>query len=162
MIDTPAAARLKQFEDVLAAFLLSLVWLAIRLIGSFAEINRVNSALLSANDALEQRVEERTRELKDAQSELLDAARQAGMAEIATNVLHNVGNVLNSVNISADLVTRKLGLEGGEALVTLFEGNFEYFEVFAFDHFIDVGTFYFAGKLHAIFVITYSNDVLVI
>ena len=30
------------------------------------------------------------------------------MAEIATNVLHNVGNVLNSVNISADLVSRKL------------------------------------------------------
>jgi len=30
------------------------------------------------------------------------------MAEIATNVLHNVGNVLNSVNISADLVARKL------------------------------------------------------
>ena len=26
------------------------------------------------------------------------------MAEIATNVLHNIGNVLNSVNISATLV----------------------------------------------------------
>ncbi len=38
----------------------------------------------------------------------MDTARQAGMAEIATNVLHNVGNVLNSVNISADLVSRKL------------------------------------------------------
>ena len=88
--------------------MLSLVWLAIRLIGSFAEINRVNNALQTANDALEQRVEERTRELRDAQSELLDAARQAGMAEIATNVLHNVGNVLNSVNISSDLITRKL------------------------------------------------------
>ncbi|MHB2244066.1 DAHL domain-containing protein [Pseudomonas monsensis] len=88
--------------------MLSLVWLAIRLIGSFAEINRVNSALQTANDALEQRVEERTRELRNAQSELLDAARQAGMAEIATNVLHNVGNVLNSVNISSDLITRKL------------------------------------------------------
>jgi len=88
--------------------MLSLVWLAIRLIGSFAEINRVNTALQTANDALEQRVEERTRELRDAQSELLDAARQAGMAEIATNVLHNVGNVLNSVNISSDLITRKL------------------------------------------------------
>lgn len=87
---------------------LSLVWLAIRLIGSFAEINRVNSALQTANDVLEQRVEERTRELRDAQSELLGAARQAGMAEIATNVLHNVGNVLNSVNISSDLITRKL------------------------------------------------------
>ena len=38
----------------------------------------------------------------------MDTARQAGMAEIATNVLHNVGNVLNSVNISADLISRKL------------------------------------------------------
>ncbi|CAI8796600.1 Histidine kinase [Pseudomonas sp. IT-196MI5] len=87
---------------------LVLIWLTIRLIRSFAEINRVNSALQTANDVLEQRVEERTRELRNAQSALLDAARQAGMAEIATNVLHNVGNVLNSVNISSDLIARKL------------------------------------------------------
>lgn len=87
---------------------LLLMWLAFRLIRSFAEINRVNSALQTANDVLEQRVEERTRELRNAQSELLATARQAGMAEIATNVLHNVGNVLNSVNISADLIARKL------------------------------------------------------
>ena len=87
---------------------LVLVYLAIRLMRSFTEISRVNKALQTANDDLELRVEERTRELKDTQSELLDTARQAGMAEIATNVLHNVGNVLNSVNISADLVTRKL------------------------------------------------------
>jgi signal transduction histidine kinase len=85
-----------------------LVYLAIRLLHSFSVINRVNKELQAANEGLEQRVEERTRELKDTQSELLDTARQAGMAEIATNVLHNVGNVLNSVNISADLVTRKL------------------------------------------------------
>lgn len=87
---------------------LLLIWLGIRLIRSFAEINQMNRALVAANDELEQRVEERTRQLKDTQSELLDTARQAGMAEIATNVLHNVGNVLNSVNISADLVSRKL------------------------------------------------------
>jgi Amt family ammonium transporter len=40
--------------------------------------------------------------------ELLDAARRAGMAEIATGVLHNVGNVLNSINVSASLVTERL------------------------------------------------------
>ncbi|MFJ7282843.1 DAHL domain-containing protein [Pseudomonas sp. NPDC099000] len=85
-----------------------LVYLAIHLMRSFTVISRVNKALKTANDDLEKRVEERTRELKDTQSELLDTARQAGMAEIATNVLHNVGNVLNSVNISADLVSRKL------------------------------------------------------
>ena len=87
---------------------LVLVYLAIRLMRSFGETQRVNKELQTANEVLEQRVEERTRELKDTQSELLDTARQAGMAEIATNVLHNVGNVLNSVNISSDLITRKL------------------------------------------------------
>jgi two-component system NtrC family sensor kinase len=86
-----------------------MVFLVIRLLRSYAEINnQINRALHAANENLEQRVEERTRELKDTQSELFDTARQAGMAEIATNVLHNVGNVLNSVNISAELVTRTL------------------------------------------------------
>ncbi|MFL5347830.1 MAG: two-component system sensor histidine kinase NtrB [Hyalangium sp.] len=39
---------------------------------------------------------------------LVDVSRQAGMAEIATGVLHNVGNTLNSVNISTALVTDRL------------------------------------------------------
>ncbi|RON18277.1 histidine kinase [Pseudomonas brassicacearum] len=95
---------------------LLLVYLAIHLMRSFTVINRVNKALHTANDDLELRVEERTRELRDTQSELLDSARQAGMAEIATNVLHNVGNVLNSVNISADLVSRKLRASKAQGL----------------------------------------------
>ena len=36
-----------------------------------------------------------------------DVAREAGMAEIATGVLHNVGNVLNSVNVSTNLLTER-------------------------------------------------------
>ncbi len=39
---------------------------------------------------------------------LVDVSRQAGMAEVATGVLHNVGNTLNSVNISTGLVTDRL------------------------------------------------------
>ncbi|MHC5004457.1 MAG: sensor histidine kinase [Planctomycetota bacterium] len=35
---------------------------------------------------------------------LVETSRQAGMAEVATGVLHNVGNVLNSVNVSASVV----------------------------------------------------------
>ncbi len=42
--------------------------------------------------------------LKEAQRQLVDASRQAGMAEIATGVLHNVGNVLNSVNVAGNVV----------------------------------------------------------
>ena len=40
--------------------------------------------------------------------ELLDSSRRAGMAEIATGVLHNVGNVLNSINVSTSIVVERL------------------------------------------------------
>ena len=40
--------------------------------------------------------------------DLVQASHRAGMAEIATGVLHNVGNVLNSVNVSADTLMREL------------------------------------------------------
>lgn len=45
---------------------------------------------------------------QELQGQLLTTARQAGMAEIAINVLHNVGNTLNSVNICASLVTQRV------------------------------------------------------
>jgi len=53
---------------------------------------------------LEQRVQARTRELEETQAQLVATARRAGKAEIANNVLHNVGNVLNSINVSANVV----------------------------------------------------------
>jgi PAS domain S-box-containing protein len=39
---------------------------------------------------------------------MLDASRQAGMAEIASGVLHNVGNVLNSLNVGAKLLLERM------------------------------------------------------
>jgi signal transduction histidine kinase len=47
-------------------------------------------------------------ELKETHSRLVEASRLAGMAEVATNVLHNVGNVLNSVNVSSSLIAEKI------------------------------------------------------
>lgn len=46
--------------------------------------------------------------LAEAQQRLMTLSRQAGMAEVATGVLHNVGNVLNSVNVSANVVSDKI------------------------------------------------------
>lgn len=51
---------------------------------------------------------EAERELNETHKRLLITSRQAGMAEVATGVLHNVGNVLNSVNVSVSLVQEKL------------------------------------------------------
>jgi len=47
-------------------------------------------------------------ELADTYKSLLDASRVAGMAEVATGVLHNIGNVLNSVNVSVNLLAENL------------------------------------------------------
>jgi signal transduction histidine kinase len=44
----------------------------------------------------------------ESRSQLSDQSFQAGRAEVATNVLHNVGNILNSINISASLVAERV------------------------------------------------------
>jgi PAS domain S-box-containing protein len=43
-------------------------------------------------------------ELEQTHRQLVDASRHAGRAEVATGVLHNVGNVLNSVNVSTAVI----------------------------------------------------------
>ena len=97
--------RYREYLLIFSAVLIGLfLYAAVRLVRSHAVINRVNEELQGANEHLERRVQERTHELRLAQSELVKTAHRAGMAEIATNVLHNVGNVLNSVNVSARLV----------------------------------------------------------
>lgn len=58
--------------------------------------------------AMVERQRRSTQQLRDAQGALVTGARDAGRAEIATNVLHNVGNVLNSVNVSAQLAVTRL------------------------------------------------------
>lgn len=93
------------------------------------QIQRNEQELQEAHDQLEIRVQERTRELSYANlqlsnevnertraeaeletvhQQLVEAARKTGMAEVATGVLHNVGNVLNSINVSATLVADRL------------------------------------------------------
>ena len=72
------------------------------------QIQARDTALQTARDNLEKRVEERTQELEITHRQLVEASRRGGMAEIATNVLHNVGNVLNSVNVSAGLIVESV------------------------------------------------------
>jgi len=40
--------------------------------------------------------------------QLVQASRQAGMADVASSVLHNVGNVLTSINVSTDILLKTL------------------------------------------------------
>lgn len=70
-------------------------------------IRKRTMELSERNEELVHEIEERKRaqaEVQELHNQLLDASRRAGMAEVATGVLHNVGNVLNSVNVSANLI----------------------------------------------------------
>jgi signal transduction histidine kinase len=92
-------------------------------------IRRAHGELQQSNDLLENRVHMRTQMLElanqklkremlqselasaaltDAQDELIESSRKAGMADVANSVLHNVGNVLNSLNVSAAVITERV------------------------------------------------------
>jgi PAS domain S-box-containing protein len=55
-------------------------------------------------------------ELAVLQSEMLEVSRKAGMADVASAILHNVGNVLNSVNVSAGIIVRLVRASSGSGV----------------------------------------------
>jgi signal transduction histidine kinase len=55
--------------------------------------------------------------LSVSRAAVVETARAAGMSEIATAVLHNVGNVLNSVNVSASLIAERASHTEAEDLL---------------------------------------------
>ena len=74
-------------------------------------LNSERSELQQSNQQLDASLHE----LRETQGRLVqsskvlaEVSRRAGMAEVATGVLHNVGNVLNSVNVSAELAAARL------------------------------------------------------
>src|SRR6267142_3912854 len=62
------------------------------IIGTFG-ISRDITALKQTQDELEM-----------THKQLIESSRSTGMAEVATDVLHNVGNTLNSINVSCALI----------------------------------------------------------
>ncbi|HET7756273.1 MAG TPA: ATP-binding protein [Steroidobacteraceae bacterium] len=110
--------------------------------GSLSHIESVGAVVSDSADGgarlvgIELDVTERVaaaRREETLQAQLRDASRQAGMADVATSVLHNVGNVLNSVNVSANLVTdsiKRSRAPGLERVVSLLK-----------EHESDLGTF---------------------
>ncbi len=92
------------------------------MLGATISRQKAQHSLMEAKITLEERVKDRTKELQDqviakektmcqlaeTQGSLLEMSRTAGMAEVATGVLHNVGNVLNGINVSSNLIRERI------------------------------------------------------
>lgn len=63
------------------------------------------TSLIEANKSLEQAAGD----LRRTQAELLESAHRAGMAEVASDVLHNIGNALTSLQVSATIIETGIG-----------------------------------------------------
>jgi PAS domain S-box-containing protein len=72
------------------------------------ERKKIENELKRHRDHLEELVQQRTNELVEANKRNVESARISGRAEIAVDILHNVGNVLNSVMTSANIVRDQL------------------------------------------------------
>lgn len=106
-------ARLTRFAITISIFMLITTgigkWLSARLsrlaASTFDSISALEMTGQSAiSEQLDESQQERAKaegELKNLREEIETMRRSAGMAEFAAGVLHNVGNVLNSVNVSA-------------------------------------------------------------
>lgn len=82
---------------------------------------KIEYELKELSETLEQRVKERTQKLEELNKIISDISRSAGMAEIANGVLHNVGNVLNSVNVSSSVIRDMLRNTGTKSIFKLVE-----------------------------------------
>lgn len=116
IMDDQGAVRgaLVSFDDVteLEKANASLIQAVTELEQSREKILNQNQMLDGTNRSLQMEIAERKRaeaEREEMNKQLVVASRRAGMADVASTVLHNVGNVLNSVNVSASTVINLLG-----------------------------------------------------
>jgi C4-dicarboxylate-specific signal transduction histidine kinase len=72
-----------------------------------ALVEEKTKKLDTANHELKMDIQERIKIKKEAEvlnSKFLVTARRAGMADVATSILHNIGNILNSVKVSLNVI----------------------------------------------------------
>lgn len=91
VIDTPAGSR---------------IWLSTRISVVRDAEGRALGFVSITTDVTEQKHAELA--LEKTRKELIDASHRAGMAEVATGVLHNIGNVLNSLSVAAHMAEQLL------------------------------------------------------
>jgi signal transduction histidine kinase len=114
-----AVTRVDQARLMLAVYavvlLLSVGFVAMRLHGSYREINAANTELATLNESLEQRVAERTHELtsalgdlKESQVQLVQAEKMSSLGQLVAGISHEINTPLLYLANNAELVQERL------------------------------------------------------
>ncbi len=90
-----------------------------RLAGAFNrmtdELSRAHEDLTQWGQTLERRVEERTRQLKETQDQLVVSEKLASLGKIAAGVAHEINNPLTSILLNTHLLLERPGVEADQA-----------------------------------------------
>jgi PAS domain S-box-containing protein len=79
------------------------------LVRDMSERNRLLDALERAKATLEQRVEERTRELRRAQAQIFQSEKLSAVGQLAAGIAHEIGTPLNVISGRAEYLLSELG-----------------------------------------------------
>ncbi|HEX7235589.1 MAG TPA: ATP-binding protein, partial [Gammaproteobacteria bacterium] len=116
---TIAVTRIEQARLMLSVYavvlLLSVGVIALRLHGSYREINRANADLAVLNESLEQRVSARTTELsgtlsdlKESQVQLVQAEKMSSLGQLVAGISHEINTPLLYLANNAELIRERL------------------------------------------------------
>jgi signal transduction histidine kinase len=92
-------------------------FVALRLHGSYREINRANYELAQLNESLEQRVAERTNELsgtladlQESQVQLVQAEKMSSLGQLVAGISHEINTPLLYLANNAELIQERIGM----------------------------------------------------
>lgn len=116
---TVSVTRIEQARLMLAVYavvlLLAVGFVALRLHGSYREINAANADLAVLNESLEQRVSARTQELsgtladlKESQVQLVQAEKMSSLGQLVAGISHEINTPLLYLANNAELIRERL------------------------------------------------------
>jgi signal transduction histidine kinase len=116
---TIAVTRIEQARLMLAVYavvlLLAVGFIALRLHGSYREINAANADLAVLNESLEQRVTSRTEalsgtlaDLKESQVQLVQAEKMSSLGQLVAGISHEINTPLLYLANNAELIRERL------------------------------------------------------